>query len=199
MRPSDPHQPWHGQHPQWHGHAPHQQWHGHPHPQWHGHPHPQWHGHPQQPRPASDRGRGRALLRFAVLFGFALGGMPVGCLSAKAMLPDGAIGSVGIGVSALMLPLAVVLGARVWWFLADMRDAIRTYNNARSGPRSGAWAFIPVSSVICSVAGLVLGLIAAPSSAIAVAVKLGLLGAAFGGLLFVLARAGAIPSEEEGA
>lgn len=133
-----------------------------------------------------------------VLLVFAMIGLPMGCVAGHVVVPDGAMTSIGFGLVCIMLPLSVVCGAKAWWFLADMREMVRTYEGARPGARGGAWAFVPISGLACALAGLVLGLTVAATSAIATAVKLGLLGCAYGCVLWVLARVGVIPNDEEG-
>lgn len=137
---------------------------------------------------------------------FGAGGL--GLALAAALAPGSQVAS---AISFLLLPAALILGFNAWLGLAILILVPQLIARLlRPGPsrvpveaRSevvppGSWAFVPMSSVITLVGGIVVGFLSITHQSWVVALVYWLVGTAYGASLWFLARAGYLPFPDSG-
>lgn len=142
-------------------------------------------------------------LRFVTLAMALFGGAGIGLLLAAWLAPGSLL---ALFFSFLLLPAALVVGFHIWVGFAVLllvRHLIKRV--ARPSPTlaprghvipPGAWSFIPVGSCLGLLGGALIGLLLSNGSAPNVTLAWWIVGTAYGGALWHLARAGYLPFPE---
>jgi hypothetical protein len=142
----------------------------------------------------------RVWLAVIALFALFLGGGGIGLWLADALAPGSRAAQF---VSFFALPLAFAVGLQIWYGLALLSVVPRLLGFGRSPPEvrpsrgaraelPGSVVFVPVTSGIAAMAGIVVGLLSPTRAAWLVALVYGLVGTAHGLVAWRLARRGVL-------
>lgn len=160
----------------------------------------------------------RALEIFLLLAVLLFGGMAVGRWTAAILAHDHAL---AVFIGSFMLPLSLGIGMTMWYSIAhtvilsrltkavwthwragrsdaQFRDSVKeSLQGLRVDAPPGTFVFVPVSLVVCFIAGVLIAFAPAVSSRwLAIGICTGM-GLAYGLLLWRLARSGKLPIPEE--
>lgn len=143
----------------------------------------------------------RAWVAALAMFGLFLGGGGIGLWLADVLAPGSRAAQ---AVSFFALPLAFAAGLQLWYGLALLSVVPRLLGFGRSRPRPrpsgsavrpdlpGSVVFVPLSSGIAAIAGIVVGLLSPTEAAWLVALVYWLAGTAHGLVAWRLARRGVL-------
>ena len=152
--------------------------------------------------------RRNALIAVIILAMAFFGAAGVGLTLAATLAPESQVASV---ISFLFLPAALIIGFNAWLGLAILilvpqliarilhRGSIRPpIDSRREVVPPGAWVFLPISSAIGLLGGIVVGFLTDTHQGWFIALSYWWVGTAYGATLWFLARTGYLPFPDSG-